>query len=61
MIANLLMNLAWIFIWDNELLIASSVFLFLIAATNMIALGVLANRVAGERSVLKTMQSKSYW
>ena len=58
-IVNLFMNLAWIFIWDNEVLVAASVFLFLIAITNMASLGLIANKVAAERSVLKTMQPKS--
>ena len=60
-IINLWLNLSWIFIWDGELLIAASVFLFLIAITNIAALAVIANQVAKERFVFKTLQHKSYW
>ncbi|XP_050701819.1 uncharacterized protein LOC126988059 isoform X2 [Eriocheir sinensis] len=42
---NLLANIAWLFLWDNELLIYSSAVLWFICLTNWIALGLLYGSV----------------
>ncbi|MPC89137.1 hypothetical protein E2C01_084070 [Portunus trituberculatus] len=38
---NLLANIAWLFLWDNELIIYASAVLWFICLTNWIALGIL--------------------
>ena len=58
---NLLYNLAWIFVWDREQLVGSSILLFLIAQTNIIALGILARNIARDGHVLKEDNTKLYW
>ena len=60
-IANLLLNLAWIFIWDNEPLVAASAVLFAIAVTNVVALGVVCVNVARDGQRLKAEQPVIYW
>lgn len=42
---NLLANIAWLFLWDHELLIYSSAVLWFICLTNWIALGILHGNV----------------
>ena len=58
---NLLYNLAWLFAWDREHLVGASVLLFLIAQTNIIALGILARNVAQDGHLLKEENAKLYW
>ena len=58
---NLLYNLAWLFAWDREHLVGASILLFLIAQTNIIALGILASNVAQDEHVLKLQNPKLYW
>ena len=58
---NLLYNLAWIFVWDREQLVGASILLFLIAQTNIIAVGILANNIAKDEHVLKDENPKLYW
>ena len=58
---NLLYNLAWIFVWDREQLVGASILLFLIAQTNIIAVGILARHIARDGHVLKEDNAKLYW
>eukprot|EP00095_Tigriopus_kingsejongensis_P008611 maker-scaffold147_size311475-snap-gene-2.14 protein:Tk08611 transcript:maker-scaffold147_size311475-snap-gene-2.14-mRNA-1 annotation:"PREDICTED: uncharacterized protein LOC101165601" len=58
---NLACNTAWIFIWDNELLILSSVFLFLIAVTNIVTLAILSYNIAADNHRLKSEQPGYFW
>lgn len=60
-ILNLLSNIVWIFVWDREYLIISAVFLFIIADTNIIALGMLARNVSKYNHQLRLEKPKVYW
>jgi len=58
---NLLLNLTWIFVWDNQLLVAASVVLILIAVTNVAQMAIVARNIAMENHALKEEQTKTYW
>ena len=58
---NLLYNLAWIFTWDREQLVGSSILLFLIAQTNIISIGILARNIAYDSHQLREEKPKIYW
>ncbi|XP_059081308.1 uncharacterized protein LOC131879111 isoform X1 [Tigriopus californicus] len=58
---NLLCNLAWIFIWDKEELIAASALLFAIAITNIFVLALLVRNIAADDNWLKGGMPKTYW
>lgn len=60
-ISNLLYNLAWIFTWDREQIVGASILLFLIAKTNIIALGILARNIAQDGHQLREDKPKIYW
>jgi len=49
---NFICNLAWIFLWDREQIVAASVFLFLIAITNIISLGFFIKNVEDNSQLL---------
>lgn len=61
LISNFLYNTAWIFTWDREQIAAASVLLFLIAKTNIIALGILARNIAQDGHQLREDKPKIYW
>jgi len=58
--SNLLYNLAWIFVWDREQIVGASILLFLIAKTNIIALGILARNIAKDGHQLREDNWKIY-
>jgi hypothetical protein len=49
MSVNFILNLAWIFIWDREFIIVASIGLFLIAASNLTIVGIMARNLYIER------------
>ena len=58
---NLLMNVAWTFLWDRELLLVSFCALCGVALTNIIALVILIRNIEAKDHVLKKEQPKLYW
>ena len=60
-VANFALNAAWIIIWGYQLIVLSSVGLFLIAGTNVAATVVLAVNLAADSQRLKREQPKIYW
>ncbi len=60
-IHNLLFNLIWIFVWDREQIVTSSLVLFLIAETNIVSLGIMAYNVAKDDHHLRDEKPKVYW
>ncbi len=60
-IVNLILETAWIFIWDNELLELASADLFAIAITNVMSVMLLARNMAQRDNAMKVEQPKLYW
>jgi len=58
---NFLMNLAWIFLWDGELIVVSSYVLWGIAITNIISITLLIRNIECENHQLKQERPKVYW
>ena len=58
---NLLVNVAWLFTWDREQLVGSAILLFLIAMTNIMAIGILARNIAQDGHQLREDRPKIYW
>ena len=61
LISNLWYNTAWIFTWDREQLVGSSILLFLIAQTNIVSLAILARNIAQDGHQLREEKPKIYW
>jgi len=60
-ISNLWYNTAWIFTWDREELVGSSILLFLIAQTNIVSLALLAKNIAQDGHQMREEKPKIYW
>jgi len=60
-ISNLWYNTAWIFTWDREELVGSSILLFLIAQTNIVSLALLAKYIAQDGHQMREEKPKIYW
>jgi hypothetical protein len=60
-ISNLWYNVAWLFVWDREQMVGSSIILFLIAQTNIVSLGIMAYNIAKEEHQLRDDKPKIYW
>merc|ERR1711997_980662 len=58
---NLLVNVAWLFTWDREQIVGASILLFLIAMTNIMAIGILARNIAQDGHQLREDRPKIYW
>ena len=61
LISNLWYNTAWIFTWDREQLVGSSILLFLIAQTNIVSLAILARNIAQDGHQMREEKPKIYW
>ena len=61
LISNLWYNTAWIFTWDREQLVGSSILLFLIAQTNVVSLAILAKNIAQDGHQMREEKPKIYW
>jgi len=58
---NFLLNIAWLFFWDRELLTLASCDLFAIFITNVISLILLIQNIEQDDHLLKHEQPKIYW
>jgi len=58
---NLLLNIAWLFLWDREQLALASCDLFAILLTNVISLSLLIQNIEQNDHLLKKDQPKIYW
>jgi len=58
---NFLLNIAWLFLWDREVLAAASTDLFAIFITNVISLVILIKNIEREDHLLKKEQPRIYW
>jgi len=58
---NLLLTIAWLFLWDREELAAASSDLFAVFITNVISLILLSKNLEQKDNLMKTEQPKTYW
>jgi len=58
---NLLLTVAWLFLWDREVLVAACCDLFAVFITNVISLALLIKNIEQEDHQLKKEQPKIYW
>lgn len=60
-IVNYVLLSSWIFVWFNQLLVASTVVLVAIAVTNVWSVSILTRNVSTRNNALKQDQPKLYW